>query len=71
MIEIDQIIRQVSKNTNIDLETVDTVCKHVFESTVAVMKDNEDYRDVLFNGLFKFKLKTRFKNNKTKQYSAR
>jgi hypothetical protein len=33
------------------------------------MKDPEDYREILFNKLFKFKLKSRFKDNKTKNYS--
>lgn len=33
------------------------------------MKDPEDYHDILFNGLMRFKLKGRFKEDKTKQYS--
>lgn len=33
------------------------------------MKDPDDYREILFNKLFKFKLKSRFKDNKTKDYS--
>ena len=36
-----------------------------------VMKDDEDYHDILFNQLFKFKLKGRFKDNKTKPYSPK
>lgn len=28
----------------------------------------DDTRDILFNTLFKFKLKTRFKNNKKQKY---
>lgn len=71
MIEIDNIIKQVSKNLNIDKEIVDLVCKHPFRYTVEVMKDEEDYRDILFNQLFKFKLKRRYKEDKTKQYSSK
>lgn len=71
MIEIDDIIKQVSKNLNIDKEIVDLVCKHPFKYTVEVMKDTEDYRDILFNQLFKFKLKRRYKEDKTKQYSSK
>lgn len=35
------------------------------------MKNEEDYRDILFNKLFKFKLKTRYKLNKTNKYSSK
>lgn len=35
------------------------------------MKDDTDTRDILFNELFKFKLKSRFKDNKQKEYTAR
>ena len=71
MIEIDNIIKQVSKNLNIDKDIVDLVCKHPFKYTIEVMKDSEDYRDILFNQLFKFKLKRRYKEDKTKQYSSK
>lgn len=33
------------------------------------MKDDTDTRDILFNKLFKFKLKKRFKENKTQKYT--
>lgn len=35
------------------------------------MKDDEDTRDILFNQTFKFKLKRRYKQDKTKQYSSK
>ena len=35
------------------------------------MKDTEDIHDILFNELFKFKLKKRYKDNKQLKYSAR
>lgn len=33
------------------------------------MKDDDDTRDILINKLFRFTLKTRFKNNKQANYS--
>lgn len=71
MIDINTVIREVAKNTRIDKEIVEIVCKHPFEYTVNVMKDDVDTRDILFNQLFKFKLKRRFKEDKTKQYSSK
>lgn len=71
MIDIEQVIKQVSKNTGIDKDIVSKICKHPFSYTVAAMKDEEEYRDILFNQLFKFKLKTRYKENKSKEYSTK
>lgn len=39
--------------------------------TIDVMKSDTDYHEILFNKLFKFKLKRRFKDNKTKKYSPK
>lgn len=66
---IDEVIKTVSKNLNIDQDIVSVVCKHVFKFTEDIMKDENDYHDILFNGLLRFKLKGRFKEDKTKQYS--
>lgn len=71
MIDIDNVTKQVSLNTGIDREIVSTVCKHVFLCTLDAMKDDEDTKDILFNQLFKFKLKKRFKENKTQKYSSK
>lgn len=71
MIDLDQVIKQVAKNLNVDRDTVGIVCKHVFKETVDIMKSEEDYRDILFNQLFKFKLKRRYKENKTYKYSSK
>lgn len=35
------------------------------------MKDPNNTYDILFNKLFKFKLKSRFKNDKTRDYSPK
>lgn len=71
MIEINDIIKEVSKETKIDIETVDVVCKHVFQETVKMMKHKTDVSDILFNKLFKFKLKKRFLENKQLNYSSK
>ena len=68
MITLEDVIKQVSKNLDIDKETVGTVCKHVFQQTVEIMK-SDDTSDILFNEMFKFKLKRRFKEDKNRQYS--
>jgi nucleoid DNA-binding protein len=67
MINIDDVIKEVAKNLNLDKETVNAVCKHVFQETVNLMK-SEDTSDILFNELFKFKLKRRYKEDKQRQY---
>lgn len=71
MITLDEVIKRVSKNTNTDIDIVNTICKHVFQFTIDVMKDENDYHDILFAELFKFKLKGRFKDDKTKPYSPK
>ena len=68
MITLEDVIKQVSKNLDIDKEVVGTVCKHVFQQTVDIMK-SDDTSDILFNEAFKFKLKRRFKEDKNRQYS--
>jgi len=69
VIEIEQIIKEVSKNTGVDIDIVSTICRHSFIYTMNVMKDEEDTKDILFNKLLKFKLKRRFKEDKSRRYS--
>jgi hypothetical protein len=71
MIDIDKVIREVAKRLNVDKDIVDTVCKHAFKETVETMKSDDDCRDILFNQLFKFKLKRRYKEDKTYKYSSK
>lgn len=71
MICIDDVIKEISKRTGIDKETVGVICKHVFSETVNIMKDEEETRDIMFNGLFRFKLKKRYKEDKTHKYSSK
>jgi hypothetical protein len=70
VIDIEQVIKEVSKRTGIDKETVEVVCKHPFIQTVELMKDDKASQDILFNQLFKFKLKRRYKENKSKGYTT-
>ena len=69
MTDIDKVSKEVSKRLNLDEDLVRTICRYTFQCIVDSMKDEDDYRDIMFNGLFKFKLKRRFKENKTRQYS--
>lgn len=71
MLTIDTVIKEVSKRTGIDQEIVSIVCKHPFLSIVDIMKDDTEYRDILLNGFIKFKLKRRYKEDKTKPYTIR
>ena len=68
MTNIDDVIKEVAKNLNLDRDVVNAVCKHVFQETVNIMK-SEDTSDILFNELFKFKLKRRYKEDKQRKYS--
>lgn len=71
MIDIERVIKEVSKTTGIDEDVVSTVCKHVFIETQNIMKDDTNTMDILFNSLFKFKLKRRYKENKQLKYSSK
>lgn len=67
MITIEEVIKEVSKNLNLDKELISTICKHPFQQTIELMK-SDDTHDILFNELFKFKLKKRYKENKQRGY---
>ena len=71
MIDIEDVIKDVTKITGIDKEIVSVVCKHPFLYTIDIMKDETDTHDILFHKLFKFKLKNRFKDGKDKNYSPK
>jgi hypothetical protein len=71
MITLDDVIKEVSKNLNLDRDLVATICKHPFLQTVELMKDDSYTKDILFNQLFKFKLKRRYKENKSKEYTIK
>lgn len=66
---IDKTCKSIAKQLNLPYETVKQIIMHQFIYTIGVMKNPDDYRDILFNKSFKFKLKNRFKEDKTKNYS--
>lgn len=71
MIELNDVIKEVSIRTGVDKEVVAIICKQPFLQTVEIMKDEENVKDILFNNLFKFKLKRRYKENKLNPYTAK
>lgn len=67
--DLDKVCKQISKELNEDYDVVKNIVQYEFLYTKNVMQNPTDTRDILFNKLFKFKLKSRFKENKTKDYS--
>ena len=68
---IEKTCREIAKELNEDYDLVYNIVMYQFRFTTDVMKDPDDYHDILFNKLFRFKLKNRFKDNKTKDYSPK
>lgn len=71
MINIDTISKEIAQKTGYDVDVVKKVCQHVYIKTMEIMKSDTDTRDILFNRLFKFKLKRRYKEDKTLKYKAK
>lgn len=69
MFDIDTVIKEVALEVDESVDLVAAVCKHPFVTTVQAMKDPLEARDILFNKLFKFKLKRRFKEDKSRPYT--
>lgn len=67
---LNDICKKVSKDLNEDLDLVTEIGKFQFKFITDVMKDNTDIHDILINKLIKFKLKTRYKENKQLKYKA-
>ena len=67
--DLEKTCRILAKQLNEDPGTVHQIVMYEWLFTRRVMQDPDDTRDILFNKLFKFKLKPRFKTNKTKNYS--
>lgn len=68
---LDDVCRKISKDLNLNFDIVRDIVMYQFRYTVNIMKDQEDTRDILFNKLFKFKLKSRFKENKNLKYNSK
>lgn len=71
MTDFEQLVKQTSKDLNEDRELVKQICNYQFKFIKDIMKDETDTHDILINKLFKFKLKTRYKNNKQLKYCAK
>lgn len=69
--ELDKTCRVIAKELDEDYDLVRKIVLHEFYFTTQVMKDDTDTHDILFNKLFKFKLKKRFKDNKQLKYSPK
>lgn len=69
--DIEKACKKIANDLGVDQQLVHQIVMYEFKFTTDVMKDPNDYRDILFNKLFKFKLKGRFKDNKTKDYSPK
>lgn len=67
---IDKACKQLAKDLNEDIDTVHDIVMFQFGQIVDKMKDLDNTEDILLNKLFKFKLKTRYKNNKSLKYCS-
>lgn len=67
---IDKACKQLAKDLNEDVDTVHNIVMFQFRQIVEKMKDLNNTEDILLNKLFKFKLKTRYKNNKSLKYCS-
>lgn len=68
--DIRKISNQIAKQLGEDKDFVYDVIMYQFLFTKEVMQDPEDYHDILYNKLFRFTLKPRYKEDKTKLYKA-
>lgn len=66
---VRDLIKETVKLTKQDEQLVQNIILNQFGILIKIMKDDTDVRDILFNKLFKFKLKRRFKENKTQKYT--
>ena len=69
--DLDKVCKQIAKELNEDYELVRKIVLYQFKYTVDIMKDPNNTMDILFNKLFKFRLKSRYKEDKTKKYSSK
>lgn len=68
--DIRKISNQIAKQLGEDRDFVYDVIMYQFLFTKEVMQDPEDYHDILYNKLFRFTLKPKYKEDKTKPYKA-
>lgn len=67
--DLDKTCRKLAKELNEDFDVVKSIVMFEWKFAKDIMQNPNDDRDILFNKLFKFKLKSRFKDDKTKKYT--
>lgn len=68
--DLNKACRRIAKENQIDLDLVKKIVMYEFKYTKDIMQSNNT-EDILFNKLFKFKLKTRYKENKNQKYTSK
>lgn len=68
-LDTNKTCTKIAKQLNLDRDLVYNVVMHQFKFIKEIMQDPNDIHDILINKLFKFKLKSRFKDNKSKYTS--
>mgnify|MGYP006873054603 CR=1 FL=1 len=69
--KISNICKKISHSLGIDPELARRIVLYQFKFTSEVMKDPDDYHDILLNKFLRFSLKPRYKNDKNKEYSSK
>ena len=70
MNNLDKLCNKTARDLKEDKDVVHKLVMFQFKQILERMRDLDDTRDILLNRLFKFKLKTRYKNNKHLKYTA-
>lgn len=68
--DLNKACRRIAKENQIDLDLVKKIVIYEFKYTKDIMQ-SDNTEDILFNKLFKFKLKTRYKENKNQKYTSK
>lgn len=68
--DLNKACRRIAKENQIDLDLVKKIVMYEFKYTKNIMQ-SDNTEDILFNKLFKFKLKTRYKENKNQRYTSK
>ena len=68
--DLNKACRRIAKENQIDLDLVKKIVMYEFKYTKDIMQ-SDNTEDILLNKLFKFKLKTRYKENKNQKYISK
>lgn len=68
--DLNKACRRIAKENQIDLDLVKKIVMYEFKYTKDIMQ-SDNTENILFNKLFKFKLKTRYKENKNQKYTSK